>query len=174
MLENWCWDARVLKRLSKHVTTGEPLPDSLIAAKVAAKNAGTGIFNKRQLFFATIDQRVHSAEWDASKMNTGEMWSSMWKNLTGIEPSSGNGMASFGHLLGGYGARYYGYLWSEVYSADMYSLFEADPFNAATGRRYRDIVLAHGGQRDSMDSLVEFLGRKPNNAAFLKSIGLAN
>jgi Zn-dependent oligopeptidase len=173
MLENWCWDKKVLKRFSKHVETGEPLPDDLIAAKVRAKTFGNGIHYKRQLFFAMIDQRVHSSEWDASKLDTADLWASMWKNLTHIEPSPGNGMASFGHLMGGYGSRYYGYIYSEVFSADMYSLFEADPFNAALGKRYRDIVLAPGGERDSMDSLVEFLGRPPNNTAFLKSLGLS-
>lgn len=172
MLENWVWDARVLRKISKHNETGAPLPDELIAQKIACKNMGTGLFNKRQLFFGMIDQRVHSAEWDRSTMDTGRMWREMWKNLTNIEPSSGNGMASFGHLMGGYGSRYYGYLWSQVFSADLFSKFESDVFDAAQGRRYRDLILAPGGQQDSQESLEQFLGRKPDNSAFLKSIGL--
>lgn len=57
----------------------------------------------------------------------------------------------------------------------MYSIFLADPEGALSkvqGRRYRDIILAHGGSRDSMNSLVEFLGREPSTDAFLKQKGL--
>jgi Zn-dependent oligopeptidase len=73
-----------------------------------------------------------------------------------------------------YSAAYYGYLWAEVLSADMFAqCFEKDPFDAKAGRRYRDLVLAPGGVGKILDHLTTFLGRPPSQEAFLKSRGIA-
>ncbi|KAI5868357.1 Metalloprotease [Durotheca rogersii] len=87
----------------------------------------------------------------------------------------GNGQATFGHLIGGYDAGYYGYLSSEVYSTDMfYSVFKKDPMDGKEGRRYRHTVLERGGSQDEMLSLEQFLGRKPNSDAFYAELGLTS
>jgi len=81
--------------------------------------------------------------------------------------------ASFGHLAGGYEAAYYGYLWSEVYAADMWAaVFQAAPLDPIAGLRYRDGILAPGGSADAADFLRRFLGREPSTEAFLRSKGL--
>ena len=86
----------------------------------------------------------------------------------------GNGQTTFGHLLGGYDAGYYGYLSSQVYSADMFhSVFEKDPMDGKEGRRYRHTVLEKGGSQDEMETLKEFLGREPNGDAFNRELGLS-
>ncbi|KAJ2351305.1 Thimet oligopeptidase, partial [Coemansia sp. RSA 2618] len=81
---------------------------------------------------------------------------------------------SFSHLVIGYESRYYSYLWAESYSADMYySRFYRDGVdNKQTGMEYRKEILQPGGARDSITSMEQFLGRKPNNDAYLKSMGL--
>jgi len=81
--------------------------------------------------------------------------------------------ASFGHLMGGYDAGYYGYLWSEVYAQDMFTRFSKEGlFNAKTGGDYLKWILQPGGATDPFELITSFLGRKPTNEAFLKSIGL--
>jgi Zn-dependent oligopeptidase len=82
-------------------------------------------------------------------------------------------MASFGHLMGGYDAAYYGYMWSQVFGDDMFSRFEAEGVtNPKVGMAYRREVLGKGGALDADDILVNFLGREPNNGAFLKKLGI--
>ena len=81
--------------------------------------------------------------------------------------------AVFGHLMGGYDAGYYGYLWAQVYGDDMFSVFESEGITSPeVGKRYRDEVLATGGSRDAIDHLRAFLGREPSSEAFLAKLGL--
>ena len=80
--------------------------------------------------------------------------------------------ASFDHLLD-YSASYYGYLWSKVYAEDMFSLFEENGvLNPEIGKHFRETVLEKGSSEDAMQLVVNFLGRKSNNKAFIKSLGI--
>ena len=79
---------------------------------------------------------------------------------------------SFDHLLD-YSASYYGYLWSEVYAHDMFSVFEdGGLLSSEIGSRYREEILEKGGSEDPMNLVINFLGRQPNNQAFLRSLGI--
>jgi thimet oligopeptidase len=81
--------------------------------------------------------------------------------------------ASFGHLLSGYDAGYYGYLWSEVFGDDMFSRFAAEGVTSpAVGGEYRREILEKGGSVDANEMLERFLGRPPNNNAFLTKLGI--
>jgi thimet oligopeptidase len=73
----------------------------------------------------------------------------------------------------GYAASYYGYLWSLVYAEDIFSVFEQNGImSKEVGLKYRNTILAKGGSEDEMQQLINFLGRKPNETAFLKSLGV--
>jgi thimet oligopeptidase len=78
--------------------------------------------------------------------------------------------ASFGHLMGGYAAGYYGYMWSEVIALDMLSAFGNNLMDAKVGKRYRDTILAQGGQIEPQDMVKNFLGREPNSKAFFAEL----
>ena len=81
--------------------------------------------------------------------------------------------AGFGHLMGGYDAGYYGYLWSKVYGDDMFSVFADEGIlSPEVGARYRTEVLARGYSRDAIEHLRAFLGREPNARAFLARLGI--
>ncbi len=82
-------------------------------------------------------------------------------------------LSSFGHLLGGYDAGYYGYLWAEVFGQDMFSRFaEEGVLSTEVGIAYRRKVLEPGGTRDAIDLLRDFLGREPRSDAFFRKLGL--
>lgn len=72
-----------------------------------------------------------------------------------------------------YDCGYYGYLWSQVYCADIFSAFKQNGiFNPAIGKKYRNAILEQGGMKDGMEMLVNFLGREPNDEFFLTNLGL--
>jgi len=171
MLENWCYESEVLKQISGHYKDlSQPLPEDLRVKLINAKNVTEALKNRRQLHFGTFDMLVHTAE---GKVDTAALWAKCCEEiaLTPAQPGT-NGAAGFGHIVGGYSAGYYGYLWSKVYSSDMFMQFKKEGvLNPKLGRRYRDLILASGGTRDAMDYLVEFLGRQPQQDAFLIEIG---
>lgn len=83
------------------------------------------------------------------------------------------GYATYRHLFAGSDAGMYSYLWSKVLAMDMYdAVFKKDPLDGKAGRRYRHMVLEKGGSQDEMETLVQFLGRRPTSEAFYKSLGL--
>jgi len=171
MLENWVFESSVLKRISKHVDTGKELPDDLIEKIIAARDHGQGLFNLRQLFFGTFDMRIHTMKDKPEKIS--ELYEKMREDicLTDGEGTVSPGQTGFAHVIGGYDAGYYGYLWSQVYSADMYAtIFEQDPMSKASGKLYREKVLYPGGSRNATETLKDFLGREPNNEAFMRKL----
>merc|ERR1719342_1121017 len=172
MLENWVWQEESLRLMSRHYKDGTPLPKEMLDKLIASKNANAGGFNLRQVFLATFDQRLHSSK---TKVDTAQLIKDTYKEIVGIDTIPGTNFAAiFGHLVG-YDAQYYGYLWSEVYSQDMFqSRFDKEGvMSLKTGMDYRNLILKPGGSLDGMDLLRNFLGREPNEAAFLRSKGLA-
>ncbi|KXJ86715.1 peptidase family M3 [Microdochium bolleyi] len=183
MLENWCWTPSQLRSLSSHYQTGKNIPDELIEKLISTKHVNDALFNLRQLHFGIFDMTVHTPKSHAEleRLDVSSLYNQLRSEIAGLagpealgEPSTwGNGQATFGHLIGGYDAGYYGYLSSQVYSTDMfYSVFKGNPMNGKEGRRYRHTVLERGGSQDEMLTLEQFLGRKPSSDAFYSDMGL--
>lgn len=172
MLENWVWDEKMLKILSGHYKkSSEKLPKKLLSALVGTKMHMSGYFWMRQLVFGLFDMNLHTST-KLAKDPVG-LYAKLTKELIGLDlPKSQLFPAGFGHLEG-YDAGYYGYLWSKAFSADMFTRFQKEGLlNPKTGKDYRTHILAPGSSREAMDLLKGFLGRKPNNKAFLKELGL--
>lgn len=176
MMESWCYEREFLRRISRHHETGEPLPDRLIDSIIAAKNVDVALLNLRQLFFGIFDLECHmlSDTGTGSELDSAELYSRLREQISLIPNTEGtNPVGGFGHLMGGYDVGYYGYLWSEVFAADIFSMFkEGGLFSPEIGKRYRQTILERGGMRDGGDMLRDFLQREPNSDAFMKSLGL--
>ena len=169
MLENWVWDAGMLTRLSKHYKTGRPLPKDLIKRMIDARLFGEAWSVRSQLVLASLDLTIHTK----GTNDPVALYAELDKKLMGITPPARQlWIAGFGHIAHGYDAGYYGYLWSKVYAEDMFSRFAKEGvLNPKTGGDYRRWILEKGSSEEEMDLVRGFLGRKPNNKAFLKSIG---
>jgi thimet oligopeptidase len=170
ILEHWAWDPNVLSRFARHHVTGAPLPDDLLAGMIAARNLNEALRSLRQVALGVMDQRLHGADQPVDTAVVLDEFDRI--SLVGRRPGTFF-LAQFGHTMGGYDAAYYGYLWSEVYGDDMFSVFaENGVTNPEIGRRYRSAILAKGGSEDGMTLLRGFLGREPRQDAFLRGKGL--
>jgi thimet oligopeptidase len=171
IMEHWTWRPEVLATFARHYETGEPIPESLVKAMVEARNLNVALTTLRQVQFGVFDMGIHgegAADADLDEIHRRATEVSLLPLHEGTFFP-----ASFGHMLGGYDAGYYGYLWSEVYGDDMFSRFEAEGVTSPeVGADYRRAILEAGGTRDGMDLLVDFLGREPSNEAFLRKLGI--
>lgn len=173
IFENWVWDYEALKLFARHYKTNEVLSVELHKKMVAAKNVGSGIQTLQQIFYGLIDMTYHDKfNPDGSKTTT-DVLKELQNSVTLYPYLEGTNMqASFGHLTG-YAAGYYGYMWARVYAQDMFSVFEKNGImDKKTGIRYRDIILAKGGEEKEIDLVKQFLGREPNEEAFMRYLGL--
>lgn len=166
MMENFVWREATLTYLSGHYADpSRTLPPDMAGRIVADKFFSPASDAMGQAVMAAFDLAVHSSG-HADAMATYEK---VVKAFLGKAPSKGvNFPARFGHIMGGYAAGYYGYLWSRVFAQDVFSVFErAGVISSETGRRWREAVLERGATRDEDESLRDFLGRDPSEEAFL-------
>lgn len=171
MLENWVWDKQMLRRISGHYKTGAPLPDELIDRMVASQRFNQGWFYTRQVLLASFDMALHTAP---GAVDPTDLYKRMYREFTAVAPlEESHFPATFGHLMGGYDAGYYGYLWSKVHAQDAFTRFEKEGLlSTRTGLAYRRHILEPGDTRDPKELLREFLGREPSDNAFLKLLGI--
>jgi len=175
MLENWCWQKVVLERLAKHYQTGASLPDEVLQSMIRAKYVNVAFGTLRQIYLSRLDMEIHGPSPPESAEELQQLVNELRPSITLVQNPPGNNMLrTFGHLMNQYSASYYGYMWAEVLSADMFAgRFETEGvMNAKPGMDYRKMVLAPGGTHNISDHLARFLGRNPNNEAFLRSRGI--
>lgn len=177
-MENFCWEWDVLKHMTAHVDTGEPLPRALFDKMIAAKNYQSGMQTLRQIEFSLFDMLLHTEHDPAQDIMP--LLDQVRHEVAVLQPPAFSRTAhTFSHIFaGGYAAGYYSYKWAEVLSADAYAAFEETAGSDGlpsieTGRRYRQAILEAGGSRPAMESFKAFRGREPSLEALLRHQGMA-
>jgi len=178
-MENFCWEWSVLRHMTGHVQTGEPLPRALFDKMLAARNFQSGLQTLRQIEFALFDMLLHTAH--DPRQDFMPLLNQVRAEVAVMQPPAWSRTAhTFSHIFaGGYAAGYYSYKWAEVLSADAYAAFEetAGPDgtpSVETGRKYRQAILESGGSRPAMESFKAFRGREPTLDALLRHQGMAS
>ena len=170
ILEHWAWQADVLARFARHHATGEPIPRALVDRLVASRDLDIALTTLRQCYLGLMDLGLHGPEESRDIAAVDRAAFAVW----GLPYHEGTLYpCQFGHLMGGYDAGYYGYLWAKVYGDDMFGRFEVEGVTSpAVGAAYRREILEPNGTRDGLDLLRSFLGRDPSPATFLRLLGI--
>jgi thimet oligopeptidase len=165
MFEEWTWSREVLDRFARHHETGAKIPDDLFLAMHRSRAFGRALSTERQLFLATLDLEYHSRE---PGFDTTQVVEEIQKATDPFAYVKGTHFqSSFGHLID-YDAGYYGYQWALALSRDVLSRFQKEGLmNPKTAASWRDEVLAKGGGIDEKTMVTRFLGREPNNEAYI-------
>lgn len=167
MYEEWARSKETLALVANFCNSPCPTVDDTLAKKLtAAHNFGRGIRYARQLLYASFDMAIYDAK-------PGDPLA-VWSRMEGASPlgyvKGTQFPGQFNHVMSGYGAGYYGYMWSEVLAFDMLTAFNGKLLNPEVGARYRDKILSRGGELSGMELVRGFLGREPNSKAFFAEI----
>ena len=178
-MENWCYHRPTLMGMTGHYQTGAPLPEELFEKLCAARTYRAGSIMLRQLLFGMVDIELHTTFDPDGSETVFDVFQRIAQHTAVIQPlPEDRFLCSFQHIFGGgYAAGYYSYKWAEILSADAFGAFEEVGLDneaavQATGRRFRDTVLALGGSRHPMDVFRDFRGREPQVESLLKQAGL--
>lgn len=178
-MENWCYERPTLFGMAKHYETGEPLPEHYYQKLLAARNYMSGSMMLRQLHFSAVDLELHYRYRPGGDETVADVRHRIAQTTTVLPPLPEDAfLCAFGHIFaGGYAAGYYSYKWAEVLSADAFAAFEEAGLEneeaiKATGKLYRETVLALGGSQHPMNVFESFRGRQPSTTSLLKHSGL--
>ena len=175
-MENYAWHPEVLRSLSAHVDTGEPLPQATIDRLITTRSFQAGLATLRQVEYSLFDFRLH-AEYDPVRgARIPEILAEVRREVAVINiPEWNRYPNNFGHIFaGGYAAGYYSYKWAEVLAADAFAAFtETGVFDSTTATRFLDSILSRGGSRDALAAFTEFRGREPDIRPLLELHGIA-
>jgi len=166
MFEEWARREQTLALFKVVCPLCPQLSSDQIGRLDEARKVGRGVFYARQWLLAMYDMALSSEK--------PEPVMPLWKRMEGATPlgyvEGTMFPAGFEHIADGYGAGYYGYMWSQVLALDMLSAFDGNLLDPKVGKRYRDTILAQGGQAHPEKLVRNFLGREPDSRAFFAEI----
>ena len=166
MFEEWARRLQPLALMRDHCSDCPVVDAALLARLNEARRFGAGIRYARQHMLASFDMQLSGPQ----PGDPLAVWTKLEEeSALGHVPDT-RFPAQFGHLLGGYAAGYYGYMWSEVLALDIAAQWKNHPLDGKIGRRYLDTILSRGGEVPPQEMVRKFLGREPSPAAFFAEI----
>jgi len=173
IMEHWAMEPDVLRVYAKHYETGEVIPDELIEKIQNASLFNQGFITVEFVAAALIDMEYHTqtVEQDLDIRAFENEYFKKMKLIPEIAPRYRT--TYFSHIIGGYSAGYYSYLWSGVLDNDAFEAFkESSLFDQETAQKFRTEVLEPNGLKDPDEMYVNFRGREPIIEPLLRSRGL--
>lgn len=171
--EHWATEPEVLKMYAKHYQTGETIPDSLIEKILNQKTFNQGFMTTELLAAAILDMNLHNLT-DTQNLDILAYEKEAMDKLELIpEIAPRYRTTYFNHIIGGYAAGYYSYLWANVLDNDAFEAFkEHGIFNKKTADLFRNNVLEKGNSEDPMTLYKNFRGTEPQLEPMLKNRGM--
>ncbi len=143
-----------LKRYAKHAETGAPMPDDLYERLTAARNFNQGFATVEYTASALVDMALYAG--DVARIANIEAFERETLEVIGMpkEIVMRHRLPHFMHVIGGYAAGYYSYLWSEVMDADAFEAFEetGDVFDPKTAYKLKEFIYSAVSRRDPYDA----------------------
>ncbi len=167
MFEEWAYDYHALSLLPQYASGNCPqITKPMLKQINDARKFGRGIFYSRQTLYAKYDMALYSGE----KRDVMAVWEKLESETPmGYDPGT-QFPGQFGHIISGYAAGYYGYMWSKVLALDMLSRFNGQLMNPMVGQFYRKTILERGSELPADRMVRYFLGRSPDSAAFYEDL----
>jgi oligopeptidase A len=174
-LENFAYEAAILKRFGFHYETGEPISKELMAKIKETKNFQAALGILRQVEFSLFDFVLHQDLYQGEEVQT--LLDGIREKTSLLTPPSYNKFQhGFSHIFaGGYAAGYYSYKWAEVLSADAFfsCLDNESGFNKERAKGYKEYILASGGAIEMSELYEEWLGRKADVQSLIRLYEIA-
>lgn len=171
--EHWATEPEVLKMYAKHYQTGEVIPDEIIEKILKQKTFNQGFMTTELLAAAILDMNLHTVT-DVKNMDMLSFEKDAMDKLGLIpEIAPRYRVTYFNHIIGGYAAGYYSYLWANVLDNDAFEAFkEHGIFDKKTADLFRYNILEKGDSEDPMVLYKKFRGAEPSLEALLKNRGM--
>lgn len=173
IMEHWAMAPEVLKVYARHYKTREPIPDALIAKIEKQSHFNQGFMTTELLAAAILDMELHCLT-SADSLNVVDFEKQLMDRIGLIPQIAPRYRATyFNHIMGGYDAGYYSYIWAERLDTDAFEAFkEHGLFDPATAASFRENILEKGGSDDPMKLYVSFRGAEPGLGPLLETRGL--
>ena len=175
--EMWSTWPEVLANYARHFETGEPMPQDLLDRVLAAEQFNQGYATTEYLAASITDLALHQLTTeevpsaDELMQFEADALAAAGADLATVPPRYR--LTYFSHIMGGYSAGYYSYIWSEVLDADTVEWFkENGGMTRENGQHFRDTLLSRGGSAEALSLFRDFAGREPNVEPLLVRRGL--